>query len=68
MTETQTARFKVEDMTCGHCAGAVRDALGKALPGAEVSVDLENRLVSVAGDAGRAADAIRAAGYTPQPA
>lgn len=63
MSEKTT--FRVEDMTCGHCEKAIRQALSEALPGAEVAVDRETRVVTVAGDAGKAEAAIAEAGYTP---
>ncbi len=58
--------FAVSDMTCGHCVGTLRDALSRALPGAPVEIDLARHRVTVDGDAGKAAAAIRAAGYTPE--
>jgi len=60
--------FTVNDMTCGHCVGTVRKALETALPGAEVSVDLETHKVSFTGDRAKGEAAIRQAGYTPEPA
>jgi copper chaperone len=62
-----TAIFTVADMTCGHCEKTVRAALADALPGAPVSVDLGTRIVTVDGDGATAADAIREAGYSPEP-
>ncbi|CAD7027574.1 copper chaperone [Pseudorhizobium endolithicum] len=61
-----TTTFTVPDMTCGHCEKSVRSALGEALPGAAVTVDLSSRRVTVEGDAAKAEDAIREAGYTPE--
>ncbi|WP_113338884.1 cation transporter [Rhizobium cremeum] len=61
----EIVRFAVEDMTCGHCEKAVTRALGEALPGAAVTIDLKSHEVSVAGDAAKAEEAIREAGYTP---
>jgi copper chaperone len=63
-------RLKVEDMTCGHCAGAVTKAVEGAVPGAKVAADPASKLVTVtgAGDAAKVEAAIRAAGYTPQAA
>lgn len=58
--------FHVPDMTCGHCEKAVRAALGTALPGAAVEVDLAAHTVRVAGDADAARAALVEAGYTPQ--
>ena len=60
--------FTVKDMTCSHCVGTVRKALEEALPGAEISVDLGTHKVSFTGDRARGEDAIREAGYTPEPA
>ena len=61
-------RFKVDGMTCGHCAAAVKSAVQKAAPGASVEVDLATGTVSVGG-AGAAKPeqvwtAIEQAGYT----
>ncbi len=58
--------FTVADMTCGHCVGTVRSAIERALPGAKVSVSLDTHRVVVDGDAAKAAEAIREAGYTPE--
>ena len=63
-----TTTFNVPDMTCGHCEKSVRAALGEALPGAAVTVDLDTKRVTVEGDAARAEEAIRDAGYTPEEA
>ncbi|HEV7414613.1 MAG TPA: heavy-metal-associated domain-containing protein [Tianweitania sediminis] len=63
-----TTTFNVPDMTCGHCEKSVRSALGEALPGATVTVDLDTKRVTVEGDAARAEEAIRDAGYTPEKA
>ena len=63
-----TTIFTVPDMTCGHCEKTVLSALGEALPGADVTVDLAARTVTVAGDAMAAEDAIREAGYSPEKA
>lgn len=57
--------FIVEDMTCGHCEKAVTKALAEALPGAAVAIDLKTHEVAVEGDAAKAEEAIREAGYTP---
>jgi copper chaperone len=63
-----TTIFTVPDMTCGHCEKTVLSALVEALPGADVTVDLAARTVTVAGDAMAAEDAIREAGYSPEKA
>jgi len=61
-----TAIFTVPDMTCGHCEKTVRGALADALPGAAVAIDLTVRTVTVEGDAAKAEEAIREAGYSPE--
>lgn len=63
--------FEVRDMSCGHCVGAITQALKAVDRDAEVQIDLGKHRVQVA--AGRAsaqqlAEAIREAGYTPVPA
>ena len=60
--------IKVGGMTCGHCAGRVKQAVGRVAPGAGVDVDLAAKEVRISGgnvdpDAVRAA--IRQAGYQP---
>ena len=65
---TEKTIFTVNDMTCGHCVGTVRKALEAALPGAEISVDLDTHKVSFTGDRARGEEAIREAGYTPEAA
>lgn len=59
--------FRVEDMTCGHCAGTIKQAVEGKVPGASVTADPGSKLVSVLGSADVAAirSAITAAGYTP---
>lgn len=59
-------RFKVVDMTCGHCAGTIRKALEQTMPGTPIAISLETNEVTVAGDAASAERAIRLAGYEPQ--
>ena len=63
---TDKTIFTVNDMTCGHCVGTVRKALEDALPGAEISVDLDTHKVSFTGDRAKGEEAIREAGYTPE--
>ncbi|CAN7181364.1 heavy-metal-associated domain-containing protein [Devosia sp. LjRoot3] len=63
-----TTIFTVNDMTCSHCVGTVRKALEEALPGAEISVDLDTHKVSFTGDRAKGEEAIKEAGYTPEPA
>lgn len=60
--------FRVEDMTCGHCASSVARALKDADPTAKVEVSLADKLVKVTpseADAGEIAAAIQEAGYRP---
>ena len=61
-----TAIFNVSDMTCGHCEKTVRGALAEVLPGAAVTIDLATHTVTVEGDAAKAEEAIREAGYSPE--
>ena len=63
--------FEVQDMTCGHCARAITQAVQAVDPGAQVQIDLAAHRVAI--DSAQAAaaalgDAIREAGYTPVPA
>ena len=55
--------FKVDDMTCSHCAGAIRNALREGIPGVAFTIDMEQQRVTVEGDAGVAAGILRDAGY-----
>lgn len=59
-------RFRVDDMTCGHCTAAIEKAVAEA--GGHATADLAGHTVTVQ-DLGtaRAAEVIRAAGYTPVP-
>ena len=60
--------FEVSDMSCGHCVGAITQALKAADPQAQVQVDLASRSVRIeAAQVGepQLAEAIRAAGDTP---
>ncbi|MCJ1899448.1 MULTISPECIES: heavy-metal-associated domain-containing protein [Paracoccus] len=60
-------KFRVEDMSCGHCTAAIEKAVAEA--GGRAATDLAGRSVAVEGlDAARAAEVIREAGYTPEPA
>ncbi|MCL2269747.1 MAG: heavy-metal-associated domain-containing protein [Treponema sp.] len=54
--------FKVEGMSCGHCAGAVKQALGGVAGVADVAVNLKEGTVSCAVDPALAtAEAVKAA-------
>ena len=62
--------FEVNDMRCGHCVGAITQALKIADSEAAVRIDLATHRVeigSASADAARLGDAIRQAGYTPVP-
>jgi copper chaperone len=59
--------FQVNDMTCGHCVGAITRAVKDADQEAEVRVDLDKHLVQIepkGADAERLRAAIAEAGYT----
>ncbi len=58
-------RFKVEGMSCGHCAGTVRHALSRLAPESAITVDLDRGEVSLAADLDPASAlaAMKAAGY-----
>ena len=60
--------FRVDDMTCGHCAGTITQALKAADPDAQVGIDLGRHLVQVE-SATRGVEALSAiladAGFTP---
>ena len=64
----ETFVLKVQDMTCGHCAGVITEALEAGLPGAKVQADSATRLVTIKGAQRprEIATLIRKAGYTPR--
>ena len=59
--------YKVDDMTCGRCAGRITAAVRAIDPTADVRIDLGRHEVGVrtAADAGDIEASIRDAGYTP---
>lgn len=62
--------FKVQDMTCGHCASTITRAVAEVDQDAKVTVDLSGHLVTVESakaDAETLGEAIAQAGYTPVP-
>ncbi len=62
--------FRVDDMTCGHCASTIRKALKEVDRHARVTIDLGHHLVMVEpteADTQELSDAITEAGYTPVP-
>ena len=62
--------LRVDDMTCGHCARTIEDAIERDLPGTEAAADPAAKAVTVRGtaDAARVRQAVASAGYTPVPA
>jgi copper chaperone len=63
--EKHMLELKVNDMTCGHCVGAVTKAVKELDPKAMVRVDLDAKRVSVdsAVPAGEVIAALEEAGY-----
>lgn len=62
--------FEVQDMSCGHCAGAITRAVKEIDAGARVDIDLDTKLVRVEpaqADPQALREAIAEAGYTPVP-
>jgi copper chaperone len=61
--------FQVQGMSCGHCVGAVTQAVKTLDPAAEVKVDLASGKVEVASrqDAAAIARAIEEEGYKVAP-
>ena len=60
--------FQVDDMTCGHCVRAIKDAVRTLDAGAAIDVDLGRKLVRVQSDtldAQAVREALVQAGYTP---
>ena len=60
--------FKVNDMTCGHCASTITRAVKGSDPGAEVRIDIGARRVEIepkASSAQELLEVIAEAGYTP---
>jgi copper chaperone len=62
--------LRVEDMTCGHCAGMIKKAVESSLPGTQVDAAPASKLVSIRGTADLAAVKVIVtdAGYTPSEA
>lgn len=59
--------FDIANLSCGHCARAVTEAVHEVDPAARVEVDLARKHVQVQTDAGRerVAAALVDAGYPP---
>jgi copper chaperone len=62
--------FSVQDMTCGHCAATITEAVKSVDPAGRCEIDLAARRVKVESDfsAERIAAAITKAGFSPVPA
>ena len=60
--------FRVNDMTCGHCASTIAKAVTTVDEFARVEVDIPRKLVRVGSEkpVTELAKAIQEAGYTPQ--
>lgn len=60
--------FRINDMTCNHCVGAITKAVKEVAPQASVEVDLEHHHVRIQGEANVQAikAAIIDAGYRPE--
>ncbi len=58
-------KLNVPEMSCGHCKAAIEKAVADVDADARVSVDLENRTVSIESSIADAAliDALKAGGY-----
>ena len=63
-------KFKVTDVSCGHCAGTIKKTVEAALPGTQVDADPASKLVSIRDTADLSAvkAIITEAGYTPSAA
>ena len=59
--------LRVEDMTCGHCATTIKEAIETGLPGTRVEADPTSKLVSICGSTGLSSvkALVTEAGYTP---
>jgi copper chaperone len=61
----------VPDMTCGHCVGTVTKAVQAVDRTAQIRIDLDRHRVEIepspGADSQRLVEAIREAGYTPEP-
>jgi copper chaperone len=59
--------FRIEDMTCGHCASTITKAVQALDNAARVEIDLAEKRVRIDSPVaeGNVAAAIRSAGFTP---
>ncbi|MFC6445656.1 heavy-metal-associated domain-containing protein [Shinella zoogloeoides] len=67
MSNDATLAFTVSDMTCGHCAKTITNAVLASYPSAKIDIDLASKRVSIAnaGDRAAVASVIEAEGYSP---
>lgn len=67
VSSTNARVLQVEDMSCASCANAIVRAVSKAVPDANVHVDVQSKTIRVAdaSNVDAVAEAIRRAGYTP---
>jgi copper chaperone len=66
--EPEMLTFRVDDMSCGHCVRAIKQAVRALDAGAAVDVDLSRHLVRIHAshlDAPAVSQALRQAGYSP---
>ncbi|WP_415127878.1 heavy-metal-associated domain-containing protein [Microbacterium sp.] len=58
--------YRIQGMTCAHCAAAVTREVGRIAGVSDISVDVSTGILSLAGDAPEAAiaAAVDEAGYT----
>lgn len=62
--------FRVDDMTCGHCASTITKAVRAVDAGAKVEIDLAQHLVRIdptKANGRELSEAIAEAGYSPVP-
>ena len=61
------SKFKVPDMTCGHCEKAITGALKKESPDAQVKVDLKSKIIEVINLTDETVTTVlKDLGYTPE--
>jgi copper chaperone len=69
LPEEKMIEFKVNDMTCGHCAASITKAVKSVDANGTCEVDLTGKRVRI--ESARPAEAFRAAiedaGFTPEP-
>ncbi|MGO1792154.1 MAG: heavy-metal-associated domain-containing protein, partial [Oceanisphaera sp.] len=60
--------FTLPDMTCGHCVGAINEALTELDPDCEIEFDLLNHLITVNSSASeqQLVSTLTDAGYPPK--